>query len=280
MVDLRPGVAAYARLSYIRELYGDMAGATEVMKLAVNAGYLHDPEPLAWSLVQLGNLYFHQGQLAAAESECQTALHVFPHYAHAQAALARVRGAQQRYAEAIELYRQATGAVPSPDTITAFGDLLAFAGTQEDAKKQYALVEYVEGVNAAKNDTYTRQLALFYADHDRQLDEAVKLAELESTRRRDIYTYDTLAWVYYKAGRLTEAQQAMVQALRLGTKDAVLFFHAGMIAYGAGEPEKATHYLQLALKTNPYFSLSDAAHARRILTKLERLDERGGPLAK
>jgi tetratricopeptide (TPR) repeat protein len=268
MVDLRPGMASYARLAYIRELFGEMTEATELMKLAVRAGSPRDPEPLAWSVVQLGNLYFHQGQLSAAENEYQTALRVFPHYIQAQTALARVRAAQQRYAEAIELYRQATKAVPAPDAIAELGDLFAFIGKYEEANKQYALVEYVEGVNAAQTKIYTRQLALFYADHDRQLDEAVTLAEFESSRRRDIYTYDTLAWVYYKAGRLTEAWQAMTQALRLGTKDASLFFHAGMIAYRREDAEKAQHYLDLVLKTNPYFSQFGVELARQTLAAL------------
>lgn len=92
----------------------------------------------------------------------------------------------------------------------------------------------------------TRQLALFYADHDRKLDEAVKLVEVEAAQRQDIYTSDALAWVYDKMGRFPEAWQAMEQALRLGTKDASLFFHAGMISQRLGEQEKAKSYLQQA----------------------------------
>jgi len=278
MVDLHPGLASYSRISYIRELYGDVQGAIEMMTLAVKAGSRRDPEPLAWGLVQLGNLHFNQGHLQEAEVAHQKALAVFPHYYQALAALGRVRAAQQRYPEAIDLYQKAVAAVPAPDTIAALGDLFLLTGRQDEAEKQYILVEYIEHVNEINQITYTRQLALFYADHNRKLNEAVKLAEAERARRNDIYTEDALAWAYYKIGRFTDAWQSMKQALRLGTKDASLFFHAGMIAYGLGEERRAKYYLHRALETNPHFSLSGVELARVTLAEIEqRLVAQGEP---
>ena len=268
MVNLRPGMASYSRLAYIRELFGDPSGALELMQLAVKAGSRQDPEPLAWALVQLGNLYFHQGQQLAAETAYQTALTVFPHYHQALAVLGRLRASQQQYTEAIRLYRQAIRAVPAPDTIAELGDVFALIGQSQEAERQYALVEYIEGMPTETKETYGRQLARFYADHDRKLDIAVQLAERERRHRNDIYTADTLAWAYYKVGRYAEAWQTMTQALRLGTQDARLFFHAGMIAYRLQETEKARHYLQAALSTNPYFSLTETRQAHFTLAEL------------
>ena len=270
MVDLRPNLASYSRAAYMRELFGDPQGATELMAMAVRAGNGRDPEPLAWCLVQSGNLHFTQGDFSMAEAAYQRALAVFPQYYQALAALGRVRGAQQRYPEAIELYRQAVTSVPAPDTVAALGDLLALTGKADAAEKQYALVEYIEHVNEVNQITYNRQLALFYADHNRKLDEAVKLAEAELERRHDIYTYDTLAWGYYKKGRFADAGKAMEQALRLGTRDASLFFHAGMIAHGLGESETARDYLHRALDTNPYFSLFGVEPIRSTLAEIEQ----------
>jgi tetratricopeptide (TPR) repeat protein len=240
------------------------------MTLAVKAGSPRDPEPLAWSLVQLGNLYFNQGDINAADTAYQQALTVFPQYYQALAALGRVRGAQRRYSDAIELYRQAVAIVPAPDTVAAFGDLLAFTGKADEAEKQYALVEYIEQVNELNQIAYTRQLALFYADHNRKLDEALKLAEAELERRHDIYSYDTLAWVYYKNRRFADAEKAMTQALRLGTQDALLFFHTGMIANAQGNMQKAKNFLQRALALNSHFSFSGAEVARNTLAEIER----------
>jgi tetratricopeptide (TPR) repeat protein len=270
MLDLRPGLASYSRAAYLRELYGDWQGATELMTRAVQAGNARNPEPLAWCLVQLGNAHFNQGHLTEAEAAYQKALAVFPQYHQALAALGRVRGAQRRYPEAIGLQRQAIAAVPAPDAIAALGDLFSLTGKNEEAEKQYMLVEYIGQVNATNQATYDRQIALFYADHDRKLDEAVTLAEAELARRHDIYTYDTLAWVYYKKGRVAEAEKAMQQALRLGTQDASLLFHAGMIAYSLGKTNAAQDYLQRALVLNPYFSLRDPERVRTILSELGR----------
>ncbi|MBI3246464.1 MAG: tetratricopeptide repeat protein [Deltaproteobacteria bacterium] len=268
MLDLRPGLPSFSRAAYLRELYGDREGAVELMEQAVKSGSVRDPEPLAWCLVQLGQLYFNQGRLGKAETAFTNALAVFPQYYQAVAALGRVRGAQLRYPEAIALYRQAVAITPTPDLLAALGDLLLVTGKPEEAERQFVLVEYIEQVNATNQVAYTRQLALFYADHDRKLDEAVTLAEAEIQRRHDIYSFDTLAWAYYKKGRFADARQAMTQALRLGTQDAQLLFHAGMIARALDEPEKAKEYLSRALETNPYFSLRDGDVARKVLAGL------------
>lgn len=270
MMDLRPGLPAYSRVAHLRELFGDPQGAAEVMAMAVRAGSTRDPEPLAWCLVQYGNIHFNQGKLHIADAAYQRALAVFPHYPVALAALGRVRGAQQRYAEAIQLYQHAAAIVPTPETLIALGDLLVVTGKVAEAERQYAVVEYSEQVNALAQTTSARQLALFYADHDRNLGQAIQLAEAELERRHDIYTYDTLAWVYYKNVRYADAWTAMKQALRLGTQDALLFFHAGMIAHGLGERAKARDYLRRALDTNPYFSLSGVKEARSTLTEIDQ----------
>lgn len=270
MMDRRPGLPAYSRGAHLRELFGDLQGAVELMTMAVRAGSSQDPEPLAWSWVQVGNLHFNQGHLEEAEASYQHALAVFPQYPQALAAMGRVRGAQHHYAEAMGLYRQAIAIVPIPETVAALGDLLALTGNAEEAEQQYTLVEYIEHVNELNQTTYTRQLALFYADHDRQLEDARRLAEAEGARRHDIYTQDTLAWVYYKSGRMTEAERAMTQALRLGTQDALLFFHAGMIAQRLGKQQQAQEYLRRALTLNPAFHPIQADTAARVLKELER----------
>ncbi|MBI3796917.1 MAG: tetratricopeptide repeat protein, partial [Deltaproteobacteria bacterium] len=269
MLDLQPGLASYSRAAYLRELYGDLPGAAELMTLAVRAGSPRDPEPFAWCLVQLGNVYFNQGQLEEAEAAYQQGWAVFPQYYQALAALGRVRGAQQRYAEALAFYQQAVAIVPTPDTVAALGDLLALLGKADEAEKQYTLVEYIEHVNEINQVAYNRQLALFYADHDRQLSEALTLAEAELRRRHDIYTYDTLAWALGKNGRYPDAWKAMEQALHLGTRDALLFFHAGIIAHGLGKREQARDYLHQALTLNPHFHLVQTEVAKRLLTELE-----------
>ena len=108
-----------------------------------------------------------------------------------------------------------------------------------EARKQYQLVEYIGLLGHINQVLHNRDLALFYADHDIKLDEALALAHKEFEVRHDIYTWDALAWALYKNGKYQEASDAMDHALRPGTRDALLFFHAGMIASRLGQTSQA-----------------------------------------
>ncbi len=207
--------------------------------------------------------------MAQAENFYQQALRTYPNYFRALAGLAQVRAAQQRYDDAIGLYQRAIGIVPMLEYIAALGDLYTQLDRSEEARKQYELVEYIGKLSALNQALYNRELAYFYADHDLKPADGLRLAERELENRRDIYAYDVLAWSLFKNGRIEEARAAINQALRLGTKDAKLFYHAGMIYFQSGESERAGEYFQRALSTNPHFHLLFAENARRMLGKIE-----------
>jgi hypothetical protein len=61
----------------------------------------------------------------------------------------------------------------------------------------------------------------------------------------------------------------MAEALRLGTRDARLFYHAGMIERALGNTAAAAAYLRQALATNPRFHPRHADDARRALRALD-----------
>ena len=62
---------------------------------------------------------------------------------------------------------------------------------------------------------------------------------------------------------------AMAEALKLGTKDARLFFHAGMIHSYLGQAEQSESYLTRALVTNPYFDSLQADVANATIRQLD-----------
>ncbi|MBV9958812.1 MAG: tetratricopeptide repeat protein [Acidobacteria bacterium] len=264
MVDLRPDTASYSRVSYLRELHGDTSGAIEAMRVAAGAADPRSPESAAWCRVQLGLQLINAGRRAEAEREFDAALAVFPNYFMALAAKARARVSAGDLDGALELYGKAQERVPLPETVIARGDLLSRLGRADEAKREYELAEFIErtGANAG---TYSRQLALLLADREEKLDEALAIARRERESRSDIYTCDALAWCLYKKGLLREADAAMNEALRLGTRDARLFYHAGLIAKGLGDQRRARKYLQLALGTDPSFNVLQAEDARRLL---------------
>jgi tetratricopeptide (TPR) repeat protein len=248
-------------------LTGDTQAAIDHMRRAVDIAVQSRMarETIAWSGFTLGDDYFQAGDLAGARAAYNDALKAYPDYHRALAGLAKVSAAEGHLSEAIGLYQKAIGIIPLPVYAAALGDVYTRAGKPAEAKKQYGLVEYIGRLNNFNRIVYNRELSVFYADHDIHPQEALDLARKEFEVRHDIYTWDTLAWALYRNNRQQEAVDAVKEALRLDTKDALLFFHAGMIYDRLGDKEKAGDYLHRAMALNPQFHLLFADVARATL---------------
>ena len=267
MIDLKPQLSSYSRVSYIRELHGDIDGAIQAMQMAVASG-APSRESTAWCQVQLGHLYFNEGNYRLAEQEYQMALKRLPQYVHALAGLARLRMAQNSLEEGLHLYTRVVAAMPLPEYVIALGDLYQVLGKQDLAKQQYDLVRAMHELYRANGVDTEMEMALFKADHELNIAESLEEAKHQIKKQPNIKATDVLAWTLYKAGQYEQAKVAMQQALRLGTKDPLLLYHAGMIYSKAGETGKAKDYLNQALKQNPHFSIRYAPDARRTLDEL------------
>ena len=271
MVELQGDLYAYSRLAGLKSLRGDPEGAITDLEGAIALGQAQERprESIAWAMWQLGNEHMALGNLAVAEARYEEALKTFPGYYRALGGLAQVRAAQQRFSESVALYQQAIGVVPLPDYAAALGDVYTRIGRPNEAQQQYDLVEYIGRLSALNEVLYNRELAYFYADHDRQSATALEFARRELEVRKDVYAYDLLAWALYKNGQPEAALAAMTEALKLGTRDARLFFHAGMIHHRLGDRAKARSYLQRALTTNPFFHPVHVMVAEQTLKALE-----------
>jgi tetratricopeptide (TPR) repeat protein len=267
MVDLRPDLASYSRVAYARELYGDLAGAIEAMNLAVRSGSTSS-EHTEWTRVQLGNLYFATGDLVGAEREYQQSLRRVADYAPALAGLGRIRVAQGQTDAGIALLRQAIERMPLPEYVISLGETLEAAGRSAEAEREYELVRAMQQLFMANGVDADLELALFEADHGDPA-KALLLAETAYKRRPGVKAADTLAWALYKNGRFAEAQTHSTEALRIGTTDSQLLFHAGMIAQATGDSTTAQTYLSRALQLNPAFSPLQAREAQRVLSELQ-----------
>jgi tetratricopeptide (TPR) repeat protein len=225
-------------------------------------------ETVAWCRWQLGEIAFSTGDYEAAERHHRDALITLPNYYRALASLGRVLAARGDLAGAIEQYEHVTSILPDPVFIAALGDIYKLAGREREAASQYELVEQIARLDELNGALYNRQIAIFYADHDIKADEACASAEKEYQTRKDIYGADALAWTALKAGRVAQAQAAIKEALRLGTRDAKLYYHAGMIAKAAGDRSAARSYIERALKLNPQFDPLQSQVAIKTLEEL------------
>jgi tetratricopeptide (TPR) repeat protein len=267
MMDLRPDSASYSRASYLRGLHGDLEGAIEAMVVAVKAANSRNPENISWYRVHLGLNLMNAGKRREGEREFDVALETFPDYHPALAAKARARVAAGDFDGAIEFYRRAQERAPLPELVIPLGDLYSKLGRVAEARQQYELVDFIER-QAARNGTSSRQLALFWADHDMKLDEALEVMRQERAVRGDIYTSDALAWCLFKKGKFAEAKESIEQAMRLGTRDARIFYHAGMIYDALNDHHRAVKYLKLAMDADFSFDVLQAAAAARKLSDL------------
>ena len=268
MVSLKPDLASYNRAAWFRFVSGDRAGAIEIMKRAASAGG-GTPENLAWCLVELGNYYFKGGQLSGAEDAYAAALKAFGNYPPALAGMGRLRAARGDGQAAIAFYRKALAATPLPEYAGALYDLHFVYGNDAEARKLSEFIDVVYHMNKSVQPG-DRTLALIYADQDRHLDRALVLAEKELESRRDVYTYDALAWALYKNKRYPDAEQAMSKAMKMGTQEPLFFYHAGMIAYACGKKQDAAKLLKRALELNPKFDPRQAKVAESVLADVRQ----------
>jgi tetratricopeptide (TPR) repeat protein len=266
---LDPGtVPTETRLARLALLRGDPATAkrryANALTQATRSSF-PSAETVAWCHWQLGEVNVATGDYSTAERHYLDALAALADYPHAVTSIARLRASQGDLAGAISSFEELVRKYSDPIDGAALGDLYKLGGRDRDAQIQYSAVERWSQQSPLHSTLYNRHLVLFLADHDLKADQAYALARKEYETRRDVYGADALAWAALKAGKLVEAQAAMKEALRLGTQDARLFYHAGMIARAAGDRTAATDFLRRAIKLNPQFDPWQAKIAREAL---------------
>jgi len=235
MAAIKPTAAAYARVSYARELQGDLPGALRTMRMAADATSAHDPESLAWHHAQLGHLHLEIGQLADARREFLAAAHAFPEHPFARAGLARVAEAGGDLRTALDIVMAMLETSPTPADLAYSGDLMAKLGQADAAERQYRLAEAAWRTDAPEPS----RLARFLAEHGRRLDEAIAIGEQARIDRNDIFTADALAWAYFQTGQIDKAKTVMALALRTGTRDRTIRAHAAAISRAATGTQQA-----------------------------------------
>jgi tetratricopeptide (TPR) repeat protein len=264
MVDTAPGLSSYARVSYVRELHGDLPGALAAMRAARDVA--GTPQDAAWAANQLGELAWSSGDVREAAARYHEAARLDPTWVPPLAGLAKVAWARGEADVAIAGYREVVARSPLPEYVVALGDLLWSTGDRSGAREQYGLARAEAALFRANGVNVDLELALFDADHERP-GPALRAARAEWARRHSIHVADAYAWALHAAGRDAEALGYERRALALGTRSALFRYHLGMIELALGRDAGGVADLRAAFRINPNFSIVGPSVARSALMR-------------
>ena len=266
MMDLKPDLSSWSRGAHLLYLTADTKKAIWLLEKAIKAGAPF-AENTAWCRARLAMMLFSQGALLPAAQVLEPPLKAGTRNAHVLLAAGRIAAARGDFPGAEKYYRSVLEAGPNHYALVELGDLLAVTDRKAEAETCYEQVEALETAQTASAGHTHMAMAKFYADHDRKLIEALRMAEARKLTH-NVNEADTLAWVYYKNGDQPHAIEAIKRALNQKTQDAEFHFHAGMIAAKFGDRVSAQNHLQTALSLNPHFSLMQAPIAVATLSEL------------
>mgnify|MGYP001321345789 CR=1 FL=1 len=254
MVNLQGGLMSYNRIGWYRYVTGDVDGAIDMMHRAVRNGR-PNTEHTAWVLMELGHLYWRTGKWNEAEHAYKASLANFPRMHGALHGLAQIAAARGHFDEAVAAATKAQSMAPLVEYSGLLADLYTVMHRPAEAKQQLELVDLQAQLEAASGQKGNRAVALIYANHKRRLDEAIAVAEADLAVRKDVFTWDAYSWALFQSGRLDDAAKASQKALRAGTPDPLIYFHASRIAEAQGETAKAAEFRKKALALNPRFDV-------------------------
>jgi tetratricopeptide (TPR) repeat protein len=263
MIDLKPSLAAYARVSYFRELHGDLPGAVEAMTRAASAGGAAR-ENLASVQTLLGDLELSRGRLGRARRSYLSALAAFPGYVPAAAGRARLAAARGDLAGAIARWRRIVDRLPLPEHAIALGEAELAAGRRAAARRDFALVRAQQALVSGAGVNTDVELAAFEADHG-DPGRAVVLARRAWRSAPSVRSADALGLALTRAGRADAGLRWARRALRLGSLDPLFRFHAGMAALATGRRAEGRRHLAIALRHGLPAHPWQAQRARRAL---------------
>ena len=231
MLDLRAGnLAGLTRAAYLRELFGDIEGAVELMRQAFDRTPPSETEDRAWILTHLGHLELVAGRTANADPLLAEALRLVPDYHYALATLGKLRTAQGRAMDAVEALQRHVAVAPHPENYFGLAEALREAGRVAEARTAYQEFETRARREMAGWDNANRELIFYYAGEGRKPAEALTLAEMEIGRRQDVATLDAYAWALRANGRHREAKAAIDRALAVGVREPATLERAKAIA--------------------------------------------------
>jgi tetratricopeptide (TPR) repeat protein len=263
-LSIAPRLARWAEINgntaYARKLLSDALANSKTRRELPR-------EQVAWFHLRLGDIDMRSGRVRSARSLFGAGLKIDPNDYRLLDAMSHLEAVEGNPGRAIEYGERGIAVKLDPATLGTIGDAYAALGDRGRAEEYYKTMEVAV---AGQPGAYHRAWSLFLLDHDLRVPEVLANVQKEIETRTDIYGYDLLAWALHKEHRDAEARVAMTEARRLGTQDAMLFYHEGMIDRALGEKARARYFLAKALELNPKFHPTQPREIRAVLDSIDK----------
>ena len=266
MGSLRPDLKSYSRISYLREIHGDMPGAIEAMSMAAQAGF-PGLEQTAWVQVTLGSLYEKIGDLQKADAVYRTALAEYPNYAFALSGLGRLAVKNNDPKTAMQFFNQAATVLPE----FSFQEELVRLYQQQGNKRKadQTMQELLAGLeeDQAAGHVVDLELANIYMELAQDYNKALQYAQKEYKKRpANIDVCKAMAAIYYKKQNYSKAAYFLQRATRTQNQDAALLCLNGLINYRLGKQAEGENLIRKSLAINPFQTTALSAEGKSLLS--------------
>ncbi|MGB3548004.1 MAG: tetratricopeptide repeat protein [Saprospiraceae bacterium] len=218
MVEIRPDLRSYSRVSYLREIHGDVDGAIAAMDLAVKAG-APGYESTAWARQTMGELYRRYGMPEKAEAMFRAALNDRANYPFAIAGLAELEMDKGNYAQAEKLLDSAAAIIPEVGFYVTKAELYHKQERKEEMKATVAEIMPMLKDDVDSGHNMDLEYATVYRDLDQDYDKALKYAMTEYDKRpENIDVNRMVATILVAQGKKEDAAPYLERAARTKSK--------------------------------------------------------------
>lgn len=272
LIELEQSASVLARAARMAELKGELKQAVALIDRALQDLERRgaNPNDAVWYLWRKGKLLLDSGQLDSAEQTLRQGLELDGEDEASLVTLAEIvfaKGDRKAASEILEVAAKSK----APPVLALLGDLLYLQGDAVRAGKLWDETEAIMRAEAkVAKVAHAREVAMFFANHDRHLAEAIELSSIDMQQRSDAFAHDARAWVLLKNQRIEEADRSIQLALESVCCNCELHFHAACISAAAGRPQQARQHLQKIADLNPHFSpIAYTAELERLRVNLE-----------
>ncbi len=265
MNSIRPDLRSYSRVSYLRELHGDLEGAIEAMTMAAESGF-PGYEETAWCQLTLGELYEQKGALKEAKAIYEGILQQRPNYPFAMAALAAIADKEGNPGLAESLLKDAIALIPEVGFYEDLAGMYLVQGREQEARDLLRDIHLMLADDEAAGHVMNLEQARVWLELENEPAKALAYAQKEYDQRpNNIEVNQLMGEILLAMGKTQEAETHLDRARSTRVRHADLLCVHGLALAKTGREEVGKDLIRQAFELNPYQDHLFVEEARALL---------------